>query len=137
MNEKPSNTREALMAELLGDIQHAIDRLEAADKSARDTAAAVSAATAQYQTKADELVNRLRAETENIVLKTTAHAAQALVGQQQATLQAAATAAMKQTLNEQFMKRSQRDWLIAFACGGLVGAVAALATFAALRLLLK
>lgn len=127
MNGKPSNAREALLAELLGDVQEVLDRLEQADQSAKATAAAVTDATAQYRGQVDELVNRLRTETANIVLKTTEHAAQSLVGQQQATLQKAATQAMQQALSEQVLRRTRRDWMLAVFLAGLTGSAATLA----------
>lgn len=127
MTGKPSNAREALLAELLGDVQDLLVRLEQADKSANATAAAVTDATAQYRGQVDELVSKLRAETANIVLKTTEHAAQSLVGQQQATLQKAATQAIQQALSEQVLRRTRRDWMLAAVCGALTGSAATLA----------
>ncbi len=127
MNGKPSNAREALLAELLGDVQTLLGRLENADQSAKATAAAVTDATAQYRTQVDELVTKLRVETANIVLKTTEHAAQSLVGQQQATLQKAATQAIQQALNEHVLRRTRRDWMIAIGSSALTGSAATLA----------
>lgn len=127
MNGKPSNAREALLAELLGDVQALLGRLEQVDQSAKATAAAVTDATAQYRSQVDELVNKLRRETASIVLKTTEHAAQSLVGQQQATLQKAATQAMQQAISEQVLRRTRRDWMIAVACSALTGSAATLA----------
>lgn len=127
MTGKPSNAREALLAELLGDVQELLARLEQADQSAKATAAAVTDATAQYRGQVDELVSKLRAETASIVLKTTEHAAQSLVGQQQATLQKAATQAMQQALSEQVLRRARRDWMLAVVCSALTGSAATLA----------
>lgn len=127
MTGKPSNAREALLAELLGDVQELLARLEQADQSAKATAAAVTDATAQYRGQVDELVSKLRAETASIVLKTTEHAAQSLVGQQQATLQKAATQAMQQALSEQVLRRTRRDWMLAVVCSALTGSAATLA----------
>ena len=127
MTGKPSNAREALLAELLGDVQELLARLEQADQSAKATAAAVTDAPAQYRGQVDELVSKLRAETASIVLKTTEHAAQSLVGQQQATLQKAATQAMQQALSEQVLRRTRRDWMLAVVCSALTGSAATLA----------
>ena len=126
MNGKPSNAREALLAELLGDVQAILTRLEQSDQSAKATAAAVTEATAQYREQIDALVSKLRAETASIVLKTTEHAAQSLVGQQQATLQKAASQAMQQALSEQVLRRTRRDWMLAVICGGITGGVTTL-----------
>jgi hypothetical protein len=126
MNGKPSNAREALLAELLGDVQALLARLEQADQSAKATAAAVTDATAQYRGQVDELVSKLRTETASIVLKTTEHAAQSLVGQQQATLQKAATQAMQQALSEQVLRRTRRDWMLAVICSGITASVVTL-----------
>jgi len=127
MNGKPSNAKEALLAELLGDVQVLLTRLEQADQSARATAAAVTDATAQYRSQVDELVKKLRTETASIVLKTTEHAAQSLVGQQQGTLQKAATQAMQQALSAQVLRRTRRDWMIAVVCSALTGSATTLA----------
>jgi hypothetical protein len=121
MSGKPSNAKEALLAELLGDVQALLVRLEQADQSAKETASAVTDATAQYRAQVDELVSKLRAETAAIVLKTTEHAAQSLVGQQQATLQKAATLAMQQAITAQVLRRTRVDWLMAAVLGALSG----------------
>ncbi len=121
MTGKPSNAREALLAELLGDVQALLLRLEQADQSAKETANAVTEATAQYRDQVDELVSKLRAETAAIVLKTTEHAAQSLVGQQQATLQKAATLAMQQAITARVLRRTRQDWLMAAVLGALSG----------------
>ena len=131
MSGKPSTAREALLAELLGDVQSVLVRLEQADQSAKATAAAVTDATAQYRDQVDELVKKLRVETASIVLKTTEHAAQTLVGQQQATLHKAASQAMREALNDQVLRRTRRDWLAAAVCGALTGSAATLALLGA------
>ena len=135
MSTKPGTAREALLAELLGDVQILLGRLELADKSAKETAIAVTQATAQYRNQVDELVGRLRTETASIILKTTEHAAQSLVGQQQETLQKAASLAMQSALTEQVLKRSRRDWLLAAAVGA-AAAVSVNLALLALRSLL-
>ena len=125
MSDKPSNAREALLAELLGDVQGLLSRLERADLSAKATADAVNAATAQYRDQVDEMVSRLRAETASIIVKTTEHAAKSLVGQQQATLQAAATQALQQALSKQVLRRTRSDWLMGIALAAFVGGLTA------------
>lgn len=127
MSGKPSNAREALLAELLGDVSELLGRLEQADQSAKATANAVTQATAEYRGQVDELVRKLREETASIVLKTTEHAAQSLVGQQQATLQTAATLAMQQAISAQVLRRTRRDWLLGAALGGVSGCLLTLA----------
>ena len=135
MSTKPGTAREALLAELLGDVQILLGRLELADKSAKETAIAVTQATAQYRSQVDELVGKLRTETASIIMKTTEHAAQSLVGQQQETLQKAASLAMQSALTEQVLKRSRRDWLLAAAVGA-AAAVSVNLALLALRSLL-
>lgn len=122
MNQRASNARETLVAELIGDVQELLSRLETADTSTRETACAITAATEQYRAQVNDLVNLLRAETANIILKTTEHAASSLVGQQQQTLQAAATHAMRQAIGVQLIRHTRRDWLIAVALGAAIGA---------------
>lgn len=129
MSGKPSNAREALLAELLGDVQALLVRLEQADQSAKETANAVTEATAQYRDQVDDLVSKLRAETAAIVLKTTEHAAQSLVGQQQATLQKAATLAMQQAITAKVLRRTRQDWLMAAVLGALSGSALTIMLF--------
>ena len=137
MSDKPSTAREALLAELLGDVQIVLARLEQADNSAKETANAVTQATTQYRNQVDELVAKLRSETASIIMKTTEHAAQSLVGQQQETLQKAATQAMQLALNDQLLKRSRRDWLMVAAVGAATGACFVLGAIAVRALLVQ
>lgn len=123
MSGKPSNAKEALLAELLGDVQVLLEQLQTADQSAKATAIAVTEATAQYRAQVDELVAKLRTETASIILKTTEHAAKSLVGQQQETLQKAATQAMQLAMNEQMLRRTRRDWFMAAAIGSIAGSI--------------
>lgn len=123
MSGKPSNAKEALLAELLGDVQVLLEQLQTADQSAKATAIAVTEATAQYRAQVDELVAKLRTETASIILKTTEHAAKSLVGQQQETLQKAATQAMQLAMNEQMLRRTRRDWFMAAAIGSVAGTI--------------
>ena len=127
MTGKPSNAREALLAELLGDVQTLLGRLEQADQSAKGTAAAITKATEEYRGQVDQQVDKLRTETASIVLKTTEHAAKSLVGQQQATLQQAAKQAIHQVLSEQVLRRTRRDWITAVGCSAAIGSATTLA----------
>ena len=65
-----------------------------------------------------------------VLMKTTEHAAQSLVGQQQETLQKAATQAMQLALNDQLLKRFRLDWLMAAAVGAATAAAVTLALIA-------
>ena len=116
MNDRVSTTREALLAELLGDVKVALDRiddlrveLKAVDTSARETATALTDATSQYKSQVNDSAARLRLEISNIIIKTTEHAAKTLVSQQTATLQQAARLAFKEALNAEMMKRTRMD----------------------------
>jgi vacuolar-type H+-ATPase subunit H len=123
MSERPGTVKEALVAELLGDVHLLIERVEKADASAKATAQALNEATASYRTQVDELTERLRSETTKIIIQTTEHAAQSLVSQQASTLQKAATQAMGKALTAKLLKRTWLDWLTAAMIGGLAGAV--------------
>lgn len=127
MSGKPSTAYEALLAELLGDVQELLARAEHADLSAKQTAAAITEATAAYRAQVDDMVAKLRSETASIVLRTTEHAAKSLVGQQQATLQKAATQAMQQALTDQVLKRTRRDWMAAIVLSAVTGSAVTLA----------
>ncbi|RRS01201.1 hypothetical protein EIP75_21745 [Aquabacterium soli] len=108
---------------MLGDLQVLLARAELVDQSAKQTATAITEATAAYQAQVDDMVAKLRVETASIVLKTTEHAAQSLVGQQQATLQKAATLALQQALTDTVLKRTRRDWIMTASVSALTGSI--------------
>ena len=120
----PSTAKEALIAELLGDVQILLGRLEQADISTQATTTALNEATAQYRDQVDSMVSKLRAETANVIRQATDQAAKTMVGQQAETLQKAATAAMQKALSVEVLKRTRWDWfaavLLAAASGSLV-----------------
>ena len=132
MTRQPSNTREALIAELLGDVQAVLDRLDAvkaelvtAEQSAAKTAQAVNDATDRYRTQVDETVQRLRTETAAIITQTTEHAARSLVGQQTAVLQKAASQAIGNAITPELARRTKRDWIVTVITSASIGAVVA------------
>lgn len=134
MSDRVSTTREALLAELLGDVRVALDRMDslhedlnAVDSSARQTATALTEATREYRAQVDDLVAKLRVEMAAIILKTTEHAAKTLVSQQTQTLQQAANQAFKQALTVELIRRTRMDWFKLIGLGALVGAVVATA----------
>ena len=128
----PSTAKEALIAEMLGDVQVLLGRLEQADTSTKATTAALNEATAQYRGQVDGMVAKLRAETANVIMQATEQAAKTMVGQQTETLQKAATAAMQKALSVKVLKRTRRDW---FGAVFLAAAVSSLATLGTLWLM--
>ena len=115
----PSNTREALIAELLGDMSGVLDRstavlqgIKEAEASTLVTTEALREATQNYRTQVDEQVTRLRAETSNMIARATDAAAQAVVGQQTAVLERAATAAIQKAFQGEAMKTARMRRLI-------------------------
>jgi multidrug efflux pump subunit AcrA (membrane-fusion protein) len=129
MSERvPSTAREALIAELLGDVQLLLERIEQSEASIQATTAALNQATAQYRGQVDGMVAKLRAETANVITQATEQAAKTLVGQQSETLQKAATAAMQKALSIEGLKRSRRDWFFAVVLSASVGCLATLGT---------
>lgn len=123
MNSQPSTIREALLAEVLGDVQEVLLRLEQASSNAQNITVTLNHATDQYRSQVDDMVAQLRAETASIVLKTTEHAAQSLVGQQHATLEKAARSALQQVMTTTVLRRSRRDWWLISAVGALSGSL--------------
>ena len=124
----PSTAKEALIAELLGDVQVLLGRLEQADTSTKATTAALNEATAQYRGQVDGMVAKLRAETANVIMQATEQAAKTMVGQQTETLQRAATAAMQKALSTEVLKRTRRDWFVAVILAAALGCLATLGT---------
>jgi hypothetical protein len=134
MSERaPATAKEALMAELLGDVQILLGRLEQADTSTQATTAALNEATAQYRGQVDGMVTKLRTEIANVIRQATEQAAKTMVGQQSETLQKAATAAMQKALSVEVLKRTRRDWFAAVVIAATVGALAAMVALFLLR----
>lgn len=140
MNDRVSTTREALLAELLGDVNLALDRIDdlrrelnAVDASARATADALTEATKVYRAQVDDSVSRLRLEMSAVIVKATEHAAKTLVGQQTATLQQAARLALKQALTVEMIQRTRIDWFRLTAAGAGIGGFVASAVVIAMR----
>lgn len=138
-DKKPATTREALVAELIGDVQGLLDRVDLmrtglaqAENSAMAAAAAVEAATSDYKTTINEMVARLRVETASIINQTTEHAARSLVGQQTSTLRQAATEAIQQALTADVLRRRKKEWLYGAILSGVSGFAGA-ALFQAVR----
>lgn len=104
---KPSNTREALIAEMLGDIHVSIEKFEQVlsalkevDNTLGANTKALTDAIQKYQEQINEMAARLRVETAAMLTKTTEHAAAVLVGQQTSVLQQAATLAIRKAIKE-------------------------------------
>ena len=134
MNPRPPSTaKEALIAELLGDVQVMLGRLEQADVSTQATAAALTEATAQYRGQVDGMVSKLRAETANVIMQATEQAAKTMVGQQAETLQKAATVALQKALSAETLKRTHRDWFAAVLLAAAIGSLATLGTLWLMR----
>lgn len=119
----PSNTREALIAELLGDMSAVLDRstavlqgIKEAEASTLVTTEALREATRNYRSQVDEQVTRLRAETSNMIAKATDAAAQAVVGQQTAVLERAASAAIQKAFQGEVMKKAHMRWILDAGC---------------------
>jgi hypothetical protein len=124
----PATAKEALIAELLGDVQILLCRLEQADTSTKATTLALKEATAQYQSQVDGMVSKLRAETANVIMQATEQVAKTMVGQQSETLLKAATAAMQKALSVEVLKRTRRDWFVAVFLSAAVGCLVTLST---------
>lgn len=125
-DKSPSTAKEALVAELLGDVHVLLERLERVDGNTKATTTALIEATQQYKEQVDGMVAKLRGETANVITQATEQVAKTMVTQQTATLQKAATAAMQTALSVEVLKRTHRDWLIAIAVSSLIGGVVAL-----------
>ena len=120
---KTSNAREALIAEAIGDLQHCIAQLDEAKQAARETTQALNQAADVYKDRIDTMVSTLRTETADLILKTTQHAAQTLVSQQQASLTAAAQRAMTETLKIDLQRKTKYTWLLGIFIGAITSAV--------------
>ena len=131
MNEKAASTkREALIAELLGDVQVAIVQLEKAisagqklDSTLERNTISLTTATEKYRLQVDDMAARLRVETAAMLTKTTEHAATALVGKQTAVLQDAATNAVSKAIRDGLGSRLRKYFAIAVIASGLLSAV--------------
>ena len=135
MSDKPpSTTREALIAEMLGDLQVAIGRLEEAiaagnrlDNTLGVSTQALTTATENYRVQINDMVARLRVETSAMLTKTTEHAANALVGKQTVVLQEAATNAVRKAIQDGLGRRVRKYFVIAVLVSGALSAVIVIA----------
>ena len=134
-DSKPSNTRETLIAELLGDVQVAIGQLERAivagqklDGTLERNTNSLTTATEKYRQQVDDMAARLRVETAAMLTKTTEHAATALVGKQTAVLQDAATNAVRKAIQDGLGSRLRKYFAIAVIASGIIsGAIVVVA----------
>ena len=134
-DSKPSNTRETLIAELLGDVQVAIGQLERAivagqklDGTLERNTISLTTATEKYRLQVDDMAARFRVETAAMLTKTTEHAATALVGKQTAVLQDAATNAVRKAIQDGLGSRLRKYFAIAVIASGIIsGAIVVVA----------
>ena len=135
MNENAASTkREALIAELLGDVQVAIGQLERAivtgqklDGTLERNTTALTTATEKYRLQVDDMAARLRVETAAMLTRTTEHAAAALVGKQTLVLQEAATNAVRKAIQDGLGRRLRQYFVIAVLVSGALSAVIVIA----------
>jgi len=121
-----STAREALLAELIGDVQKLWEKLDAASASATATADALQKATQAHEAQIDTTLDKVRAEFSRLIVQATEKAAEALVAPQTNALQAAAVKAMTQALTQSVRARTRRESIQLAALSGAVGAVVAL-----------
>lgn len=121
-----STAREALLAELIGDVQKLWEKLDAASASATATADALQKATQAHEAQIDTTLEKVRAEFSRLIVQATEKAAEALVAPQTNALQAAAVKAMTQALTQSVRARTRRESIQLAALSGAVGAVVAL-----------
>lgn len=133
---KPSTTRDALIAELLGDLQGAIGKLEQAieagnrlDKALGGSTNALTAATEKYRLLIDDMAARLRVETAAMLKTATEHAANALVGQQTAVLQQAATGAVSKAIQDGLGSRLRKYFVMGVLVSGVLSAALVIVAF--------
>jgi len=131
MSDKPQTVRQALMAELLDDLQRVADRVEAlrdlqdrSEAHAKNTAQSLLQASTQFRASVDDTVARLRVEFAALMASATEHAARSVVGEQTRVLERAALTAVRQGLTREAIKRSRGDWLRLVATGAGIGAAA-------------
>ena len=135
---QPHTAREALLAELLGDVHVLLERvaslqgdLSKAETGAKQTVAALVNANDQYRQQVDNLMARLRVEFAGLLTTATTHA----VGQQATALQQAAVVAMRQAVSADIAARYKRDALSVAAVSAGVASMATLALCGAAKLL--
>jgi hypothetical protein len=127
---KSATTREALIAELLGDLQvasgkldHAVaaaarmtDRIDASTRS-------LNVATDQYRSSLDDMAARLRVEIATLMQTATAHAAKAVVSQQAVVLQQAAASAVQKAIQDGLGSRLRKYFVVAVIASGMLSAI--------------
>lgn len=126
-SSQPHTAREALLAELLGDVQVLLERVASlqgdmgrAEAGAKHTVAALVEANEQYRRQVDDLMARLRVEFSGLLTTATAHA----VGLQAQAMQDSAVLAVRQAVSADSAARHRRDGLtLAAGSAGVASAV--------------
>jgi hypothetical protein len=126
---KPGTTREALIAEMLGDLQVASGKLDQAVATAARMTDRIDAstrslnvATGEYRTAVDDMAARFRLEIATLMQTATAHAAKAVVSQQTAVLQQAAAAAVQKAIQDGLGSRLRKYFAVAVIASGVISA---------------
>lgn len=136
----PATAREALLAELLGDVQHVaqrvemlLDRLSAADTDATNTAAALKQASAEYRHQVDDMLARLRVEFAQLLATAAQHAVGQLAERQTTALQQGAVAAVRQALLDVSRRDQRRQLWLTVALSVAASGLATAAVMALMR----
>jgi DNA-binding ferritin-like protein len=118
----PRSTREALMAELFGDVDKLLKRCEAIPDQVAQAADRITASTQaldgageQYRARINEIAERMRVETSTMLVKVTNQAATTLVQKQSAFLQEAATIAIRNAIAKE-LGATLRKYSVLLVC---------------------
>ena len=131
----PRSTREALLAELFGDVDQLLNRCEAIPVQVAQAAERITASTQAldgageaYRARINEIAERMRGETSAMLVRVTDQAATTLVQKQTAFLQEAATIAIRNALERELEVRLRRYYvrlvIVIVACGLLSAGLA-------------
>jgi len=126
---KPTTAREALLAELLGDVQallHEADAVgtsvRAAAELAQNAAAALQSESAKHRDGVDDMLKRTRAEFATVLATTMDASVAALASKQSKTLEAAAVRAIAAAIDKEAERQRDRALARTVALASAVGA---------------
>jgi septal ring-binding cell division protein DamX len=140
-NTNPATKREALLAELIGDMHGLLSRadsiikeVEKLDTSIKNSTSALAAATVQHREAIDVTVSTIKKETSNLLISATDQAAKAVVGQQTNVLEQAAIKTMQGPVFAQLKRDNRFNIIVAVIAASVLSAIFTTALLKLLKL---
>lgn len=126
---KPTTAREALLAELLGDVQALLHKADAVGASVREAAelaqnaaSALQSESARHRDGVDDMLKRTRVEFAAVLTTTMDASVSALASKQSKALEAAAVRAIAAAIDKEAQRQRDRTLARTVALASAIGA---------------